>query len=392
MNSRNKTTPRKLSFSVPEWPGENHGVRDSVNRVLNDGTWGKYDGWATQELEKKLSDLSGQKSVSLCSSGTLGVEFALRGAGIRSGDEVILAGYDYPGNFRCIEACGAKPVLVDLLPRRWVTDVEHIARGYSERTRAVIVSHLHGDIADVETIRHWCDAQDIVLIEDACQVPGGRIFSRSLNGPAADTPTERPSGAWGHISVFSFGGSKLLTAGRGGAVATSDPQFQQRLRIWKDRGNEIAAMSELQAAALLPQLETLAALNTTRHLNAQFLQHLLAPWNAHLGTLAINEQAQPIYYKFPLRMTAELSKACERGRLLEVFQEHGLPIFSGFNIFKRRSGERCRIAEPLLESTLAAERTLLIHHPLLLCSQPQIEEVFQIMTALIESNIQAPPV
>ena len=58
----------------------------------------------------------------LCASivfGMIGIELALRGLGIWPGDEVVLAAYDFPGNFRCIEAIGARPVLADIASASW---------------------------------------------------------------------------------------------------------------------------------------------------------------------------------------------------------------------------------------------------------------------------------
>jgi hypothetical protein len=69
---------------------------------------------------------------------------ALRGLKIGAGDEVILAAYDFPGNFRAIEAVGARPVIIDLAAGSWSLDVAQVAKAIAPRTKAVIASHLHG--------------------------------------------------------------------------------------------------------------------------------------------------------------------------------------------------------------------------------------------------------
>ena len=107
----------------------------------------------------------------LVCSGTIGIELALRGVGVTAGDEVILAGYDFPGNFRCIEATGATPVLVDIASGTWSIQADDLATAHSEKTKAVIVSSLHGGIADIDAIMQWSRSVGVAVIEDVCQAP-----------------------------------------------------------------------------------------------------------------------------------------------------------------------------------------------------------------------------
>ena len=72
----------------------------------------------------------------LCCSGTVAVELALRGVGVSAGDEVVLAAYDFPGNFRAIEAIGATPVLIDVQTDGWVVEPNDIAQALSEKTKS----------------------------------------------------------------------------------------------------------------------------------------------------------------------------------------------------------------------------------------------------------------
>ena len=135
------------------WPIVSDEIKSNVDQALADGSWGQYDGRWTDELTVKLQQEFKSQQVTLCSSGTVAVELALRGAGVKPGDEVILAGYDFPGNFRAIEAIGAKPVLVDVVEDGWVIDANHVQAALSDLTSAIIVSHLHGQVADIGSIR-----------------------------------------------------------------------------------------------------------------------------------------------------------------------------------------------------------------------------------------------
>ena len=135
------------------------------------------------------------------------IELALRAAQVQSGDEVILAAYDYKANFANVLAVGATPVLIDTLPGLPVPDADLISAAISKRTKAIICSHLHGCLAPVDQIRAIAKEHGVIVIEDACQSVGATIQNRA-------------AGTIGDIGVLSFGGSKLLTAGRGGAVLT----------------------------------------------------------------------------------------------------------------------------------------------------------------------------
>ena len=151
-------------------------------------------------------------------------------------------------------------MLVDVQEDGWVIEPNDIAESLSEKTKAILVSHLHGQIADIPKIKSIVHAKDdsISIVEDACQSPGGSWLGQ-------------PLGTLGDVGVFSFGGSKLLSAGRGGAVVTSNDSIAQRIKVFSERGNDSFPLSQLQAAALLPQLTQLESFTEKRFESARFL-------------------------------------------------------------------------------------------------------------------------
>src|SRR5213595_365049 len=100
----------------PGWPLHDEDIRVALERAYAQGDWGRYHGSQCAALTEELAAFHRVPHVMLCSSGTIAVELALRGLGVGPGDEVLLAGYDFAGNFRAVEACGARPVLVDVDP------------------------------------------------------------------------------------------------------------------------------------------------------------------------------------------------------------------------------------------------------------------------------------
>lgn len=359
---------------APPWPLPDEDVKAALLAAYANGSWGKYEGPNSKVLRDALLQLAGQRFVTLCSSGTIAIELALRGLNIGPGDEVVLAAYDFPGNFRAIEAVGARPVLVDLAPDSWRMDLECLETAFSRQTRAVIASHLHGDLLPMPQLCEIARAQGAAVIEDCCQVPGAIVAGR-------------PAGSWGDVSVFSFGGSKLLTSGRGGAVLSSHEDAQQRMRIANDRGNLAYPLSELQAAVLIPQLKNLAQQNATRLTHVRrFLEQSAAFAGLQTLPLSRDERFAPAFYKLPFRLTGGKDAPPQPRELwITRLQAAGLAIDGGFRGFAKRSSARCRQVGELIHARRAAEHTLLLHHPVLLEPLATIDEVAEVITDVCRS-------
>src|SRR5260370_5464813 len=136
----------------PEWPVEDADVLQSSLAGCRDGSWGRYHGANGERLEKQLSAYHGGIQVTTCGSGTYAVELALRALKIGPGDEVVLAGYDYEGNFLSVHAVGATPVLAEIDPDNWNLKAKALDAAVSPKTRAVIATHLHGGLVPMREI------------------------------------------------------------------------------------------------------------------------------------------------------------------------------------------------------------------------------------------------
>src|SRR5262245_14748666 len=248
----------------PDWPPPDPAVVARVTRALDDGSWGKYHGPHIAELTQLLAAYHQVAHAIPCASGTAAVELALRGLAVGPGDEVLLAAYDFKGNFQDVLAVGAVPVLVDVRPKNWIIDPSRIPEAIGPKTKAMIVSHLHGGVADMPEIMRIAEAHEVAVIEDAAQMPAARIHGRI-------------AGTWGDAGILSFGGSKLVSAGRGGALLTRRADVAQRIRLYTQRGNDAYPLSELQAAAVIPQWARLNAWNARRAAAAAWLAARLSP-------------------------------------------------------------------------------------------------------------------
>lgn len=349
-----------------DWPLADAEILAALEAAYRDGSWGRYHGPHGATLAGELQELFNCEHSLLCSSGTIGVELALRGLGVEPGDEVVLAGYDFPGNFRAIEAIGARPVLVDVEPTTWCLDASLLEEVQGDQVKAVIVSHLHGGLADMPRIVATAHQRGWKVVEDACQQPGARL-------------ADRPVGSWGDASVLSFGGSKLLTAGRGGAVLTSDPQVLQRMKVFADRGNQAFPLSELQAAVLRPQLQKLDERNQIRAERVEVIKQATNELAQSLRPATNQPGWQPAYYKLAWSFVPAETQAGMRDELLTRLSEAGAPIDAGFRGFAARSERRCRKSGVLTCSKQLSRSTILLHHPILLAHKNAALQVAQVL-------------
>jgi dTDP-4-amino-4,6-dideoxygalactose transaminase len=348
----------------PSWPFSDDDVRDALQEAYRDGSWGKYHGAYVARLTKALAEYLGQEFVLPCGSGTFAVELALRALKIGPGDEVLLAAYDYPGHFQSIHAVGAHPVLIDIDVDNWNLAPALLPAATGPKTRAIIVSHLHGGLVPMREVMDFARSRCLAVIEDAAQAPGALIQAKK-------------AGTCGDVSIWSFGGSKLLSAGRGGALFVQRPDVYQRARTWMHRGNQLCPLSELQAAVLLPQLVKLDERNNRRVRNVERLSALLGEVPGIRPLLNHTIDSRPVYYKVGLQHDAD-QFGLPRARLLEAARAEGIALDDGFAAAHMgRSPRRFRRAGDLTQAERAHAGMMILHHPVLLGTEADINQVAQ---------------
>lgn len=300
----------------PIWPIPDRDVAIALQAAYADGSWGKYEGRYVPELEERLAAYHGLPHVLTIGSGTFAVETALRALRIGPNDEVLLAAYDYPGNFLCIQAVGAIPALVEVDAANWNLDLNRLEECIGPTSRVIIASHLHGGLVPMREVMEIAARCQLFVIEDAAQCPGAIIQGRK-------------AGTWGDIGILSFGGSKLLTAGRGGAILTAQTALHQRLNLALHRGNLVCPLSELQAAVLLPQLDKLDRRNSLRFRNVGVLKEKLRDICGLTPFKNPGGDHQPGYYKVGFQYDAERF-GLTRKRILAALRAEGIGFGEGF--------------------------------------------------------------
>lgn len=198
-------------------------------------------------------------------NGTDAIELALRA--LELGDDAIVATVANAGMYStvAIRAAGAEPLFVDIESNSLCMDpmALRVAMQGKSKPDAVIVTHLYGQLADVESIAAICADAGVPLLEDCAQAHGAE-----RNG--------RKAGSFGSMGCFSFYPTKNLGAlGDAGAVVTSEPLLDQRLRQlrqygWSSKyqaqvpGGRNSRLDEIQAAFLKVKLPHLDAWNQAR--------------------------------------------------------------------------------------------------------------------------------
>jgi dTDP-4-amino-4,6-dideoxygalactose transaminase len=347
----------------PDWPRPDPAVRDALEAAFADGSWGQYLGPNVPQLEAALATFHKVEHAVTCASGTLAVEVALRALGVGPGDEVILAAYDFEPTFLCVHALGARPVLVDVAPKTATIDAANLRAAVSPTTKAIVATHLHGSLVPMAELMAVAAELGIRVVEDAAQVIGATVQGK-------------PAGSWGDVGVLSFGGSKLLTAGRGGAILTPHADIHQRLRLALARGiQQWAPLSELQAAVLLPQLSALPHWTSHRRERVLELVDLLKDVPG-LRPFADGPPASvPAYYKLGFFLD-ESAFGLSREVFVKALRAEGMAFDAGFRpLHVGRASGRYRAAGPLANAETAGRSVVMLHHPVLSLNATDVGQV-----------------
>jgi perosamine synthetase len=347
----------------PPWPPVEPELDNIFQEAIATGSWGQYHGPNVPALELELAVQFEAKNALLCASGTLAVDVALRAIGVGSGDEVILSAYDYESNFLTVHALGAKPVLIDCDPTSGQLDIHQLELARTPQTKVIIASHLHGGLVSMPAVMTWANMNGVFVVEDAAQCPGAILEGK-------------PVGSWGHIGTLSFGGSKLLSAGRGGAVLTNDDRLYQRMKVILTRGvQQWAAMSELQAMVLRPQLRRLEEQTLMRVLRVGEIVELkkevkgLEQWHTnspHNPLKPGKNGTMHAFYKVGFHFDAT-KFGMTRDLFCRALRAEGVAFDPGFSALHRgRSPSRFRAIDDLPNASRLHDNCVILHHPVLL--------------------------
>ena len=272
-----------------------------LSEVIRSGTLFSVSGTMVKTLEKRFAEILGVKYAYACASGTAAVHAAIAAINPEPGDEIITSPITDMGAIAPILYQGAIPVFADVDPEIYNISAETIEPRLTQRTRAIIVTHLFGNPCDMHGIMKLAEKHDVPVIEDCAQSFLARFDDRLV-------------GTFGKIAAFSLQQGKHMTTGEGGLVITNDDEVARRLVLFINKGWGYGdpqpdhyflalnyRMSELQGAVAVAQLPKLADGVETRIRMADKLTQKLKSLRG-IFTPKVNVNSTHSYWKYCLRI------------------------------------------------------------------------------------------
>ncbi len=273
----------------------------AITEVLQSGvlitTKGKFGKQLEEEFAKKL----GVKYAYACNSGSAAVHVAIAAINPNPGDEIITTSITDMGALTPIIFQGAIPVFADVCPKTLNVTAETIEKVLSERTKAIIVTHLFGNPARMKEIMELADSRGIPVIEDTAQ-----SFMAMCDGKYV--------GTIGKIGAFSFQQGKQMTTGEGGIVVTNDDALARRMYLFINKAwgygdpnpdHYFASlnyrMTELQSAVAYEQLKKLDHSVAQRQKMAKLLDEKIKDIDG-IESYKPADDSTMTYWKFCLRV------------------------------------------------------------------------------------------
>jgi len=292
---------RNRPFSA--WPVWGEKEQTELLEVLKSGNWSYHARKHEKQTEfaEKFARFQDARYGVCTSSGAAALEVSLRAAGVEAGDEVIVPALTFVATASAALLIGAVPVFVDVDPGNYCVDVSKVREALTEKTKAVMPVHLYCRIADMDELMQVAKKNSLAVVEDCAHVPGSKWQRKGV-------------GSIGAAGCFSFQQEKLMTAGEGGIITTSDDKLEERCSSLVDCGrvrrddkyakNALGwnyRMTEFQAAVLLGQLENLPSIVSRTEENAEYLSEKLQRIEGILPLEKNQKVTKQSYYYYVFR-------------------------------------------------------------------------------------------
>jgi Predicted pyridoxal phosphate-dependent enzyme apparently involved in regulation of cell wall biogenesis len=293
-----------------------------LSQVIESGTLTSTKGNFVKTLEERFAQKLGVKYAYACASGSAAVHTAIAAINPNPGEEIVTTAITDMGGLAPILYQGAIPVFADVDPRTYNITASSIEKVLSERTRAIVVTHLFGNPCEMDEIMELASAREIPVIEDCAQA-----FM-------AEHDRQRVGGI-GAIGCFSLQQGKHMTTGEGGIVTTNDDATARRMFLFINKAWGYGdanpdhyflalnyRLSELQGAVAVAQLEKLDGVVESRVRTANSLTEKLRGIRG-VETPHVGPKSFHTYWKYCLRVDDHLIKDGAPG-MARLLKEKGI--------------------------------------------------------------------
>lgn len=322
-----------------------------------DTNWVSSTGKFVDRFESGVARYTGTKYAVATVNGTAAIHTALNVLGIGPGDKVLVPTLTFIASVNPILYCGAEPVFIDSEEENYNIDPEQVVKminemlSNGEKPKAVIVVHLYGQPADMDSIIEICKQYNIYLIEDATESLGSEYKGKM-------------TGSFGDIACFSFNGNKLITAGGGGMLVTDNKDWAEKARYLTTQAkddpvqfihNEVGynyRLTNIQAAMGLAQLEQIDNFIIRKREIARYYYDKLN----RISGITVTKEKEEMYSNYWLStiLIDEFEYGISSKKLYKNLQETGImvrPFFKPIHqlpMYKKYSTE-CIVAQKLWE-------------------------------------------
>jgi len=348
-----------------------HRERKMVDRVIR-SKWLTM-GETVERLEKEFAEFIGTKHAIAVSSGTAALHLAMRALNIKPDDQVIVPSLSFVASSNAILYVGAKPVFVDINGLNdFNLSCEDLKKKIIPRTRAIVVVHYGGYLADMEEIKRIARKHRLFIIEDTAHAIGADFSSKM-------------AGTLGDVGCFSFFSNKNLATGEGGMIVTDNDRLVRKIKLLRSHGMTSMTlnrhkghtysydvvelgynyrMTEISAALGILQLKKLPQANKRRKvLTNLYVSNLKGTFGLSIPFRDYPRNSS--YHLFPIL----LDKKVNRKKFMELLKKEGIqssihyPPIHKFSYYRKNlKGSQREL--PLTEYVGAHEVTLPLH-PLL---------------------------
>lgn len=272
------------------------------------GAWHEnfYGGPKVQKFEKEWAAAYKADYAIAVNSCTSGLYAAVGATGAGPGDEIIVSPFTMSASATAALIFNSVPVFADIDPETYCLSPESIEEKITSKTKAIIVVHWFGQVADMDPIMDLAKKHGIIVIEDAAQAP----FT---------TYKGRPVGTLGHMGVFSLNYHKHIHTGEGGIVITNDPILTEKLQLIRNHAESVVAgkqvadltnmigynfrLGEMEAAIGLEQLKKGTDLIEKRRASVGFIENKLKEY-PYLTMPKVLKGSSHAYYTHAMKYDA----------------------------------------------------------------------------------------
>nr|BFD66485.1 DegT/DnrJ/EryC1/StrS family aminotransferase [Bdellovibrio sp. HAGR004] len=307
------------------------------------------NGAMTKELEERLLKKLGVPHLQLVGNGTLALQVAIKALSLEG--EVITTPYSYVATTNSILWEGLTPIFVDINPNSFCIDPNLIEEAITEKTSAILATHVYGYPCDVERIQQIAEKYNLKVIYDAAHAFGVRLNGNSILN-------------YGDCSTLSFHATKLFHTGEGGAIVSQNPDIAERLFLMSKFGhigedNYIdlginAKISELHASMGLSVLPHVDAIIASRRACSEWYDECLEGLNIQRPKASEGLEYNYAYYPVVFESNDAMMAVRAALQSKDIFaRRYFYPSLNTLNFLLNGKSKSCPVSEGIAMRVLS---------------------------------------